>query len=88
MQNIGGTANFSILPKGDVQGCYDFDTGPGDVYIDAAVRYFTNGEKECDKEGARGVKGKVNKGILDEVFAALYFKHDILKTTGWETFGD
>lgn len=27
VQNIGGIANFSILPKGDVEGCYDFDTG-------------------------------------------------------------
>jgi 1,6-anhydro-N-acetylmuramate kinase len=27
VQNIGGIANFSVLPKGDVEGCYDFDTG-------------------------------------------------------------
>ncbi|KAH7310842.1 Anhydro-N-acetylmuramic acid kinase [Stachybotrys elegans] len=91
-QNIGGIANLCVIPpdsEGGVDAMVDWDCGPGNMFIDNAMRHFTNGEMEYDKDGEWSTKGTVCQEIVDKYLDTnKYCNHIPPKTTGRETFGD
>ena len=59
------------------------------MFIDNAMRYFTNGEMEYDKDGEWSSQGTVNQEVVNRFLDThQYCNHAPPKTTGRETFGD
>lgn len=86
--NVGGIANLTVIPKG--AGPYDvlaFDSGPGNMLIDAFVRSRTGGDMTFDRDGALAAAGSVNTPALQALLADPYFALVPPKSTGRERFG-
>lgn len=80
--NIGGIANLTFLPSaGAVTG---FDTGPGNMLLDAWTREQWN--EDCDRDGQRASHGIVHEALLDVLLREPYFALRPPKSTGRDTF--
>lgn len=83
--NIGGIANVSILPANctldDVRA---WDTGPGNMLIDAAMGRYFGLSFDADGEFA---SGEVLDSLLEEVLQHPYLQRRPPKTAGREDFG-
>ncbi len=83
--NIGGIANATILPRdGEIVA---FDTGPGNMLIDALVSARTGGNLRFDRDGALAARGSVDERLLNAMLQDPYFSVSAPKTTGRERFG-
>ncbi|MDY4889731.1 MAG: anhydro-N-acetylmuramic acid kinase [Sphaerochaetaceae bacterium] len=88
LQNIGGIGNVTILPAGcSLDDIMAFDTGPGNMVIDALVCMYTNGKYGFDKDGAIAKKGKVNQKLLQFMCDDPYLSKAPPKSTGRERYG-
>ncbi len=88
IQNIGGIANVTVLPAGGgIDDIIAFDTGPGNMIIDALISAFTRGERTYDKDGEMSALGRVDDTLLSELMAHEYFALRPPKSTGREQFG-
>lgn len=85
--NIGGIANIAgITPNFDK--VISFDTGPGNMIIDGAMRLVTRGEHHVDKDGAIAAKGRLREEFLEYLMGHAYFDRVPPKSTGREDFGE
>ncbi len=88
LQNIGGIANLTWLPpKGVSAPLVAFDTGPGNVLIDAAVELATAGRETFDRDGLRAARGRVDPSLLAAFLDHPFFQQPPPKSTGREQFG-
>ncbi|MBM2834374.1 MAG: hypothetical protein HW406_1535 [Candidatus Brocadiaceae bacterium] len=88
LQNIGGIANVTILPKNcGINDVIAFDTGPGNMIIDRITELVTNTTQHFDEGGKLAARGSVNDAILSSLLAHPYLSKPPPKTTGREEFG-
>jgi len=89
VQNIGGIANPTVIPSGaTVDDVFAFDTGPGNMVIDAVTRHITRGKMTFDRDGKIASSGRVNQRLLDRLMEHPYITKQPPKTTGREVFGE
>ncbi len=83
--NIGGIANFTAISKAGEMTA--FDTGPGNMVIDALVTLHTGGKQKFDRGGRIAAQGHVDRGLLDRLLDDPYYKERPPKTAGREQYG-
>lgn len=86
LQNIGGIANLTAIPAhAKPQGMIAFDTGPGNMLIDAlAQQLFAT---PFDRSGAFAARGEVIAPVLAVALRNPYFLRKPPRTAGREQFG-
>ena len=88
LQNIGGIGNLTVLPPdctlADVTA---FDTGPGNMVIDALAARVTGGCLTYDEDGRLAARGTVSAPLLAWLLEDDYLRQPPPKSTGRERYG-
>lgn len=84
--NIGGIANVTAIPAGaGIEQVMAFDTGPGNMVIDALMQSELG--KPFDGNGAVAARGAVLGEVFSELWRDPYFAAPPPKSCGREEFG-
>ena len=88
LQNIGGIGNITVIPAGaGPEDVFAFDTGPGNMIIDAVVAAVSGGAEKYDAGGRHARAGRVLPELLALLQEDAYYTKPLPKTTGRELFG-
>lgn len=86
--NVGGIANLSGLKAGGrADDVIAFDTGPGNMIVDAIMGILTDGAEHMDKGGALARRGTPDRELVDELLRAPYFHKAPPRAAGRAEFG-
>lgn len=86
--NLGGIANLTLLPPAcGIDQIRAFDSGPGNMVIDALVRRLEADSPGFDAGGRLALSGRPLPALLDSLLADPYFHRAPPKSAGREQFG-
>ena len=86
VQNIGGIANLTAIPAGAAPNdVFAFDTGPGNMVIDAVTEKLFG--QPFDRAGKIAASGTVLNELIRKTLQRAFFKKQPPKTAGREEFG-
>ena len=84
IHNLGGISNLTYL--GPQNKMIAFDTGPGNVWIDAAAHYVSRGQLKMDFDGLLAKNARPDHKILKKLLSHPYFSLPPPKSTGRDDF--
>jgi anhydro-N-acetylmuramic acid kinase len=86
VQNIGGIANLTAIPaNASAKEVVAFDTGPGNMLIDAVTERLFG--KPYDRDGRIAASGAALDLVISDVMRGSFFRRTPPKTAGREEFG-
>ena len=86
VQNIGGIANLTAIPAGAAASdVIAFDTGPGNMVIDAVTEKLFG--QPYDRDGKIAASGQALDKVVQKILRQEFFRKRPPKTAGREEFG-
>ncbi|HEV8385735.1 MAG TPA: anhydro-N-acetylmuramic acid kinase [Candidatus Acidoferrales bacterium] len=87
--NIGGIANVTVIPAGaTAKKVFAFDTGPGNMLIDALVQDFTDGKLSYDRDAEMAQNGLLIPALLRDLLEDPFLRKRPPKSAGREQYGE
>jgi anhydro-N-acetylmuramic acid kinase len=86
--NIGGIANLTVIPPDPrLADVFAFDTGPGNMVVDALIERITRGKASYDRNARFALGGRTIPELLVRMMREPYLRKKPPKSTGRELFG-
>ncbi|HME32890.1 MAG TPA: anhydro-N-acetylmuramic acid kinase [Terriglobales bacterium] len=86
VQNLGGIGNLTaIRPRANPEDVVAFDTGPGNMVIDAVTEHML--DRPYDRNGRLAARGEPIERVLQQLLRHPFFRQKPPKTAGREQFG-